>query len=154
MGIFRFFLYPVVRAGEQLTNSAAAVGTAAKAARSKFHELSDRGEVKNPRERFEELVVEHAWDDAGLEEQLVATRRTKFFAMGSTVLAFVLVLILMTGVPAYLAILLVPAALFVIALGLVMTLKYTLFQEQLRRRSLVTLKKIMSEASFWGYVFK
>lgn len=154
MGVFRFFFYPIIKAGEQFKSSAKGVAASTDAARDKFNRLTVRGEVKNPSERFEELVEEHGWDDKGLAEQLLASRRTKYFAMGSTVLALMLVLILMTQVPAYLAILLVPAGVFALALGLVMTLKFTLFQEQLRRRSLITLKVIMTESGFWGYVFR
>lgn len=154
MGIFKFFFYPLVKAGEQLKSSSQGVTKSAKAAREKFTELSARGEVKNPKERFEELVEEHSWDAQGLAGQLVAVRRTKYFAMASTFIALGLVLVLMTQAPAYLAILLVPAGIFALALGLVMTLKYTLFQEQLRRRSLVSLRLIMSEERFWHYVLK
>ena len=154
MGVFRFFFYPIIKAGEQFKSSAKGVAASTEAARDKFNRLTVRGEVKNPSQRFEELVEENGWDAAGLADQLLASRRTKYFAMGSTILAVVLVMILMTQVPAYLAILLVPAGILALALGLVMTLKFTLFQEQLRRRSLITLKAIMSEAGFWGYVFK
>lgn len=154
MGIVRFFFYPLSRAYEQARSSAGRMGDAAKAAKQKFEGLSDEGAVKNPRERFAELVELHQWSEDELAQQAVAVRRTKFFAMVSTVLALLLIMFLAVGVPLYLSILMIPAGLFTVALGLVMTMKYTLFQEQLRRRSLVTVKVLLSEADFWRYVFR
>lgn len=154
MGLFRFFFYPLSRAGEQARDSAASLRAATGAARRKLDELSEEGAVSDPELRFAELAEHHQWSDAELKVQMVAVRRTKFFAMCSTVLAFLLIFYLAVGVPLFLSLLLIPASLFTIALGLVMTLKYTLFQEQLRRKSLVSLKAIMSEDGFWAYVFK
>ena len=154
MGLFRFMFYPLVRAGEQLNDSKRRLKASAGAAKKQFHSLTDAAAIENPAARFAALVEENEWTEKELRDQLIAVRRTKYFAMFAIVLGVFFVVVLAVTVPAYLAILLIPAAGFVIALGTAMILKYTLFQEQLRRKSLVTLKTVLSDQGFWGLVFK
>lgn len=154
MGIFRFFFYPLVRASEQVKDSKERFKASTEAAKKQFHSLTDAAAIECPVERFAELVEQNNWTEKELRDQVTAVRRTKYFAMFSVVLGLVFVAVLAVGVPAYLAILLIPASGFVVALGVAMILKYTLFQEQLRRKSLVTLKVILSDPDFWGLVFK
>lgn len=153
MGVFRFLFFPIVRAAEQLKDSSQGLGKAVAGAKAKVNEISGRGEVASPKERFDELVREGQWTDADLQQQLVAVRRTKFFAMATVPLVLVMVGWLIASAPALLTVVLLPAGMFGIALGLVMTMKYTLFQEQLRRRSLVSMRLLLGESDFWSKVF-
>lgn len=154
MGLFRFLFYPLIRAGEQAKSSGKRIKNSTDAAKKRFDELSQHGAVSNPKERFANLVELNNWSEEELANQLIAVRRTKYFAMGAAMISLGLVVYLMALVPAYLGILMVPVALFSIALSFVMILKYTLFQEQLRRRSLVSLKVIIAEAALWSHIFK
>ena len=45
-----------------------------------------------------------------------------------------------------------PVAVFATCLGLVQALKYALFEEQLRTRRLITLKRFLSDADMWKKV--
>lgn len=153
MGIFRFLFYPVVRAGEQLRDSRAGVSDAVKALRKKTAKLSVKGEVVDPAAEFERLYAENEWSAEELGQQLTAVRRTKYFAIASTVGSFFLVLYFMVGVPLWVAFFVLPVALFTIALGMVMTLKFTLFQEQIKKRRLITFKELLSDSAFFRAVF-
>ena len=154
MGLFRFLFFPIIRAGEQAKSSGKRIKESTDAAKKQLDKLSQHGAVSNPEERFEYLVQSNNWSQEELERQLTAVRRTKYFAMLASMISLGLVVYLMVLVPAYVAILMVPVALFSIALSFVMVLKYTLFQEQLRRRSLISLKVIFSEDALWSHVFK
>lgn len=154
MGIFRFFFYPVARAREQLIDSKKGISDAFGALKKNTSRLSGKGAVADPSAEFERLYEENEWTPEELDKQLIAVRRTKFFAIFSTVASFFLVLYFMVGVPLWIAFFVLPVALFTIALGLVMTLKYTLFQEQIRNRRLLTFKEIFSDPDLFKAVFK
>ena len=154
MGLFRFFFYPIVRAKEQMGESRKGIGEAIAALKKNSAKLAAQGAAVNPTAEFERLYAENEWTPEEFAQQLVAVRRTKFFAIGTTVASFFLVLYFLTSVPLWVAFFVLPVALFSIALGLVMVLKYTLFQEQLRRRALVSAKEVLSEKDFFKAVFK
>lgn len=154
MGLFRFFFYPLVRAKEQMGESKKGIGLAVEAFKKNTTKLSAHGVVADPVGEFDRLYIENGWTAEEFAQQLVAVRRTKFFAIGTTVASFCLVLYFLTSVPMWVAFFVLPVALFTIALGMVMVLKYTLFQEQLRRRTLLSAKELLAEHGFFKAVFK
>lgn len=152
MGVIRFLFYPLIRAGEQARDSKRGISAAFGAFRKQSGTLAGKGAVADPKAEFERLYVEKEWTEPELAEQLKAVRRTKYFAMGTSAFCFLAVLYFLIGIPAWMAFVVVPMSLFAISIGIVMAVKYTLYQEQLRRRSLVTFKELMSEPDFFRHV--
>lgn len=152
VGVFRFLFYPIVRAGEQARASKQGITAAVGAFRKSSGTVASIGAVADPNAEFQRLYDANGWSEPELALQLKAVRRTKFFAMATSLVSFLAVLYFLVGIPAWVALLVVPMALFAIALGIAMTVKYTLFQEQLRRRTLLTFRDLMSEADFFKNV--
>ena len=153
MKVFRTFFYPLARALDQLGDSSANLGRAVRGARVKVAALAVAGEACSPAERFEILYEKNGWSELELADQLKACRRAKAFAIGSSLSGFCMAIYMLLVAPVVFAFLLAPMGFFVLALGFVQTLKFTLYQEQLRRRSLITLKELLSDVNLAWVVF-
>lgn len=108
----------------------------------------------DPAERFELLYEVHGYDAAYLANQLRAARRAKFACMITSVLCFVLAMVLLvTTSMAWLAMLMIPLSMLMLALCFSMTFYWALIEFQFTKRSLVSYKTFLAQEDFFKWIF-
>lgn len=146
--------YPLVRAYQQLRDSSKSVKAAYAAARDRLNGELQRSAADDPSAAFEALFVANQWTASELSEQLRAVRRTKWTAIITALVSIAAVsgVLVLAKSESLIYLMLGPVAVFATCLGLVQALKYALFEEQLRTRRLITLKRFLSDADMWKKV--
>lgn len=109
--------------------------------------------IEDPRKRFAALARLNQFTDAELEEQLVAVRRGRRFALGLAVVVTVLAVPNFLFVPAWIALFLMAAIGTVVAFSLFWAFKYGLFQYQLETQSLYRVRDYLSRPDFFSHLF-
>lgn len=107
----------------------------------------------DPAERFEFLYQVMDWDEPHRQSQVRAARATKFACIGTTVISFVAVCFMVFWVPMWLACILIPASLLVLAIGMAQTFRWSLVEFQFSRRTLINFKTFLVQPNFFRWIF-
>lgn len=107
----------------------------------------------DPSERFEFLYEVMDWDPEYHKSQVRAARRTKFGSIVMTALSFALVCFMIFVVPMWIAFLLIPAALLVLAIGAATAFRWALVEFQYTRRSLINFKTFLVQPDVFRWIF-
>lgn len=180
MGLFskvgRLILYPALKPVEQLKEASEQIKkdlAASRQARSKHNaDLAERARqfaqdgqaqlteeqllnpqlITDPRRRFEALYQLNAWTPQELEEQLVAARRARRFALAAGAALVIGALANLIFSPVWLLLILSPCLFVGCVLCLVNSFKYGLFQWQIEDRCLYGPKDYMSRPDFLQHI--
>lgn len=156
--VIRFGLLPAVRVGEQVRESTQRLRALRAGHQARIEELRVRmreggcGETDASR-RFDALYKANDWDEPRLALQLLAVRRTKRAAMIGALVGVMAALALVVTAPLVMLIVVVPASAGLTALGMAMTLKYGLFQAQLERRALISMREYLCRPDLFAHLF-
>lgn len=107
----------------------------------------------DPSERFEFLYAVMDWNPAHHASQVRAARRAKFGSIVMTALSFALVCFMIFVVPMWIAFLLIPTSLTVLAVGVATTFRWALVEFQYTRRSLINFKTFLVQPDFFRWIF-
>ena len=107
----------------------------------------------DPAERFELLYEVMDWDEPHRKSQIRAARVTKFSCIGTTLVSFVAVCFMVVWVPMWLACILIPASLLVLAIGMAQTFRWALVEFQYTKRSLINFKTFLVQPHFFRWIF-
>lgn len=107
----------------------------------------------DPSERFEFLYGVMDWNPAHHKRQISAARRAKFGSIVMTLLSFVLVCFMIFVVPMWIAFILIPTSLMVLAVGAATTFRWGLVEFQYTKRSLINFKTFLVQPDFFRWIF-
>lgn len=107
----------------------------------------------NPSERFEFLYRVMDWNPAYHQSQIRAARGAKFGSIVMTALSFALVCYMIFVVPMWLAWILIPTSLTVLAVGAATTFRWALVEFQYTKRSLINFKTFLVQRDFFRWIF-
>lgn len=107
----------------------------------------------DPSERFEFLYRVMDWSPKHHASQIRAVRRAKFGSIVMTVLSFLLVCVMIFTVPMWIAFLLIPTSLTVLAAGAAITFRWALVEFQYTNRSLINFKTFLVQPRFFRWIF-
>lgn len=158
MNLLRLLFLPLVRAGEQIRDSSSAIRGMLDTMRTSAHCVERSAAVEALREsasqRFERLYRAGGWTEQSLQRQLVAVRRTKWVAIAVCPAGVALsTMMVRLEAPSWLWIVWTPLCACILAYGWTMTLKYTLMQEQLRSRSLISMRELLHKSKLLALIF-
>lgn len=114
---------------------------------------SEHAMPTDPSERFEFLYRVMDWDAAHRASQIRAARRAKFGSIVMTIVSFLLVCVMIFTVPMWIAFLLIPTSLTVLAVGAATTFRWALVEHQYTKRSLINFKTFVVQPDFFRWIF-
>jgi hypothetical protein len=107
----------------------------------------------DPAERFEFLYRVMDWSPAHHASQISAARRAKYGSIVMTILSFALVCFMIFNVPMWIAFLLIPTSLTVLAVGAATTFRWALVEYQYTQRTLINFKTFIVQPKFFRWIF-
>jgi hypothetical protein len=108
---------------------------------------------QDPSERFEFLYRVMEWNPEYHTSQLRAVRGAKFASIVTTVASFLLVCYMIFVVPMWLALILIPTSLTVLAVGAAATFRWALIEYHYAKRSLINYKTFLVQPDFFRWIF-
>lgn len=107
----------------------------------------------DPAERFQFLYEVMDWSPGHHASQIRAARRAKYGSIVMTILSFALVCFMIFNVPMWIAFLLIPASLTVLAVGVATTFRWALVEYQYTQCTLITFKTFIVQPNFFRWIF-
>ncbi|VTU44957.1 hypothetical protein [Variovorax sp. RA8] len=107
----------------------------------------------DPSERFEFLYRVMDWSPAHHASQITAARRAKYGSIAMTIIAFAMVCFMIFTVPMWIAFLLIPTSLTVLAVGIATTFRWALVEYQYTQRALINFKTFLVQPNFFRWIF-
>jgi hypothetical protein len=107
----------------------------------------------DPAERFEFLYRVMDWNPGYHQSQIRAARGAKFGSIVMTALSFSLVCYMIFVVPMWIAFLLIPTSLTVLAVGAATTFRWALVECQYTKRALINFKTFVVQPDFFRWIF-
>ncbi|CAN7775652.1 hypothetical protein LJR290_007781 [Variovorax sp. LjRoot290] len=114
---------------------------------------TERALPADPAERFEFLYQVMDWNPQHHTSQIRAARRAKFGSIVMTALSFALVCFMIFVVPMWIAFILIPTSLTVLAVGAATTFRWALVEHQYTKRSLINFKTFLVQPDFFRWIF-
>lgn len=114
---------------------------------------SEHDMPEDPSERFEFLYRVMDWSPEYHASQLRAVRRAKFGSIAMTVVSFLLVCFMIFVVPMWIACILIPTSLTVLAVGAATTFRWALVEFHYTKRSLINFKTFLVQPDFFRWIF-
>lgn len=109
--------------------------------------------IKNPHQRFEVLYQANKWDEASLEEQLIAVRLSKMSAAYMSVAMFCFGFAMYFFMPLVFWMFTAPMVLTGAGVGFAIAIKHGLFQFQIESRKLLGVSEFLSKPDLIHYLF-
>lgn len=154
----RFAFFPILKVGEQARTSRENIRRLMAEERERRRKVLANIDVKDaqgltPSERFERLYESNDWNEDDLARQLATVRVSKWFAAGSSALAFLLAVASLWFVPPWMMLLIGPGCVGVVSLGCARTIQMGLFQAQIEQRAIIRLSHYLARPDLFRHLF-
>jgi hypothetical protein len=164
MGFFKSWAkaiaYPITRPAHEIKKSANLVAARLREARTQHQQKLDEAEAisglldkKSPTQKFHEMYEGLGWTEPELNQQLLASGRTRLAMLFTGIFGFFCLLILMWFIPRWLIVVLGPMAVIVLAGCVGLGLRYAWWELQIQERALSPFRAFVSRADLFQRLF-